>query len=168
MEHVEIERKWLMDGFPDLPVASEVEIQQGYLAFEPVTVRVRKATLHAGEKSYTTWRLTVKGQGTLARAEVEVDMDEEQYEALLGLLAAPAANKLLRYYALPDGYHLECSLVDEGQPTAFYYAEVEFDSIEEANAFVPPPFLGREVTEEPGHSMAAYCRRKAAPPPAEG
>lgn len=36
------------------------------------------------------------------------------------------------------------------------YAEVEFGSVEEANAFVPPPFLGREMTEVAGFSMSNY------------
>ena len=39
-----------------------------------------------------------------------------------------------------------------------------FGSVEAACAFVPPPFLGREVTEEPGHTMAEYCKRKAGRP----
>ena len=72
----------------------------------------------------------------------------------------PMIEKDYRVYALPDGLRLECSLVDEGTPTAFYYAEVEFDSLEAAYAFQPPAFLGREVTEERGYSMGQYWERK--------
>lgn len=36
------------------------------------------------------------------------------------------------------------------RPRAFFYAEVEFDTLEQARAFVPPACLGRDVTEEPG------------------
>ena len=36
------------------------------------------------------------------------------------------------------------------------YAEVEFDSVEAANAFVPPAFLGREMTEARDFSMSSY------------
>ena len=50
------------------------------------------------------------------------------------------------HYALPGGLTLECSLVDEGEPTAFYYAEVEFASEAEAKAFTPPAWMGRMVT----------------------
>ena len=48
------------------------------------------------------------------------------------------------------------SLVDAGRPTAFFYAEVEFPTVEAARAFVPPPFLGEEKTESGDFSMSAY------------
>lgn len=156
MEHMEIERKWLMDAFPNLSVCSECRMEQVYLAFVPNTVRVRKKLDATGE----SYKLTIKGKGTLQRTEVELPLDAGQYNALAALAAAPAAAKLLRTYTLPGGETLECSLVDEGQPTAFYYAEVEFGSVEAAQRFTPPPYLGREVTEEPGWTMAEYCRRK--------
>ena len=38
-------------------------------------------------------------------------------------------------------------------------AEVEFDSVEAANAFVPPDFLGREMTEVREFSMSQYWIR---------
>lgn len=156
MKHTEIERKWLLDGFPNLPVANVQEMEQGYLSFEPSTVRIRKNT----SNGVTGYKLTIKGKGTLTRTEVEFSIQEDQYNALLPLLVAPPARKKLHLYSLPDGNTMECSLVDEGEPTAFYYAEVEFASEEEANAFNPPAFLAREVTWEPGYTMAAYCRSK--------
>ncbi len=157
MKQLEIERKWLMEGFPPLPAETESEMEQGYLSFEPSTVRIRK-TVQAGQASF--W-LTIKGKGTLQRVEVETLLEQGQYEALLGLLVAPPARKRLRTYRLENGETLECSVVDEGEATAFYYAEVEFDTVEQAQKFTPPSFLGREVTEQPGFSMAAYCKSKA-------
>lgn len=157
MNNVEIERKWLMDAFPDAPHFNEVQTEQGYLTFEPSTVRIRHKIDKAEGDSY---RLTIKGKGTLRRTEVEVPLDASQYEALLELLVAPPASKRLRLYRLPGGEVMECSLVDEGEPTAFYYAEVEFEREAAARAFVPPAYMGREVTDEPGFTMAAYCRRK--------
>ncbi len=156
MEQLEIERKWLMEDYPPLPALCEEEMEQGYLSFSPA-VRIRKSV--KGAK--TTHCLTIKGKGTLCRTEVELALSAQQYMALCGLLALPPVCKRLRRYALPGGLELECSWVDEGQPGAFFYAEVEFESLADAQAFIPPPFLGREVTEEPGYTMAAYCRRKA-------
>lgn len=158
MMQQEIERKWLMEGFPEglLPEEERWEMEQGYLSFGPA-VRIRRET-RAGD---TRYRLTIKGDGTLTRTEVELELTPEQYTALSGLLAAPAVLKEQRRYRLPEGRLLECNLVDAGSPTAFYYAEVEFASEAEAGAFQPPAFLGREVTEERGFSMAAYVRRKA-------
>lgn len=157
MNNTEIERKWSMDGFPPLPMNTESEMEQGYLCFAPSTVRIRKATQN-GQSSY--W-LTIKGKGTLRRTEVETPLQQDQYDALATLLTAPMVRKKLRTYTLPGGHTLECSLVDEGEPTSFFYAEVEFETIEQANLFVSPSFLGRDITEEPGQTMAAYARRKA-------
>ncbi|MGD9559707.1 MAG: CYTH domain-containing protein [Oscillospiraceae bacterium] len=156
MENVEIERKWLMDGFPALAMRDETEMEQGYLVFEPLTVRIRKSRAHGQQ---TCW-LTIKGRGELSRTEVETPLSAQQYAALVPLLALPVVKKRMRTYVLPGGEVLECSLVDEGEPTAIYYAEVEFESEDAARAFVPPGWLGREVTNEHGQSMAAYCRRK--------
>ena len=70
-------------------------------------------------------------------------------------------SKDYRVYALPDGRRLEVSLVDEDLPTCFFYAEVEFDTVEQAQAYVPPADIGlqEEMTEDRGFSMSAYWKR---------
>ncbi len=153
---MEIERKFLIDGFPDLPPLKESVVYQGYLSTEPV-VRIRSSQT-GDERRYV---LCIKGKGTLAREEIELDLDPEPFLRLKDLLTSPMIRKDYQTYALPGGLTLECSLVDAGEPTAFYYAEVEFNSVEEAASFVPPAFLGREVTEEPGWSMGHYWWKKA-------
>ncbi len=156
MKNKEIERKWHIDAFPPLVHESEEKMEQGYLSFAPA-VRIRKT-----EKQNTTdYWLTVKGGEGLCRTEVELPLEASQYRALKALLTVPVAQKRLRRYRLPGGEELECSVVDENEPTAFFYAEVEFASLKEAEQFLAPSFLGRELTHEAGQSMAAYCRRKA-------
>ena len=59
---------------------------------------------------------------------------------------------------------LEVNHVDEGQPTEFWYAEIEFPSVEEGRAYVPSDpalrdYLCRDVTEEEGQSMGSYWIR---------
>ncbi len=156
MGHFEIERKFLIDGFPTewVPV-EEATVWQGYLATDPV-VRIRKKEM--GDTC--SYRLCFKGQGTLVRREIELPLDEDTYSELCELLPAPPICKVYKIYTLPDGHRLECSLVDPDTPTSFYYAEVEFPSREEADAFTPPDFLGREVTEQPGYTMAEYWKYK--------
>lgn len=155
---MEIERKWEIGGFPDgLPQTDAAEMRQGYLVTDPV-VRIR-AEQRAGGGSYI---LCIKGRGTLAREEIETPISEAVFERVAALIGAPLVRKRYRAYRLPDGHTLEVSLVDEGEETAFYYAEVEFATLEEARAFVPPAFLGRELTEAPGASMSAYWRKRAA------
>lgn len=145
---MEIERKFLIHGFPDaLPLLEEAQVDQGYLAVHPV-VRIRRKQ----KEEAIFYKLCFKGTGTLAREEIELPLDEETFNRLSGLLEAPFIHKAYKVYALPDGHRLEVSLVDE----RFFYAEVEFSSVEEAHAFMAPSFLGRDVTEEPGFSMGEY------------
>ena len=77
------------------------------------------------------------------------------------MIGKPMIEKIRRGYALPDGHTLEVNLVDRGLPSQFWYVEVEFGSIEEANAWNPASFglgeyLNDDVTELPGQSMSAY------------
>ena len=70
--------------------------------------------------------------------------------------------KEYRIYRLENGLRLECSRVDPGTDTEFYYAEVEFQDQQQAEIFFPPPdfFLGKEVTYDGSYRMKAYYQRK--------
>lgn len=154
---MEIERKFLIDRFPnELPLLEEAEVYQGYLCVNPV-VRIRSKR-NLNEENYV---LCFKGKGTLVRSELEMPLTKEQFEQLRGLLSKPMIHKIYRVYALETGLKLECNVVDPGTPDEFMYAEVEFSSVEQANAFVPPSYLGKDVTETPGYSMGAYWARKS-------
>lgn len=156
MKNTEIERKFLIDGFPqNLPLLEEATVWQGYISADPV-VRIRKKETAMG----TGYRLCFKSKGTLMRKEVELDITAEKFDALSELLDAPLIRKDFKVFSLPDGHRLECSLVDKDTPTSFYYAEVEFSSEAEARAFIPPMFLGEEKTEDPAFTMSMYWERK--------
>lgn len=156
MKNTEIERKFLMDRFPDgLPLVEQSTVWQGYISADPV-VRIRKKETANG----ASYRLCFKSKGTLVRKEVELDITAEKYEALAEMLAIPPVRKDFKVFELADGRRLECSLVDKDSDTAFYYAEVEFSSVEEANTFVPPSFLGEEKTEDPTFTMSHYWKQK--------
>ena len=147
---MEIERKFKLVEFPDLPQVAFLDQWQGYLATDP-EVRIRRTENHtAGTENFI---LCIKSVGDLVRHEVETDITREQFEELASMLAYPLIHKELHAYRLPDGHVIECSRVDEG---AFSYAEVEFDSVEEANAWAPPEWLGREMTYEKGFKMRQY------------
>ena len=77
------------------------------------------------------------------------------------IIGKPLIPKLRRSYTLPDGSVLEVNHVDEGQPTEFWYAEVEYPTVESALAWQPEScglgdYLKDEVTNQPGQSMGAY------------
>ena len=132
---MEIERKWKISGFPDhLPLLDTFQMRQSYLSTCPV-VRVRESI---STKKHT-FILCFKGHGTLVREEIELPLEESIFRRLEALTGHPPITKELRLYALSGGLQLEVSCVDKGLPTEFYYAEVEFDSVESANAFSPLP-----------------------------
>lgn len=143
----EIERKYLLDATPsDLPPGAS--IRQGYLAVDgPTEVRIRSI----GERRV----LTVKGGHGLERAEVELDLDPERFDALWPLTQGRQIDKTRHRVALGpltaevDVYH--------GSLDGLLVAEVEFDSIAGADAFEAPDWFGRDVTGEPGWSNASLA-----------
>lgn len=81
-----------------------------------------------------------------------------ELEDLIGL---PLISKTRNTYELKYGHHLEVNHVDEGLPTEFWYAEIEFSSEDEANNFNPKDvdlqdYLNNDVTTQKDQSMAAY------------
>ncbi len=152
---MEIERKFLIDRFPEgLPLKAEYDMQQIYLSVMP-TVRARSRKI--GDRE--TYRMTVKGKGELCREEIEISINKEQYEAFVRIAGKEPIRKHKRDYILPEGLVLECSAVDEGTENYFMYAEVEFGSVEEAEAFQAPDFLGKEVTYDSYWKMNNYWKR---------
>jgi CYTH domain-containing protein len=152
---MEIERKFLIESFPDfLPLKSECDMQQIYISFAPV-VRARSKNAD-GKESY---RLTVKGKGELCREEIETSITKEQFEGLMRIAGKEPIKKHKKNYCLPDGHILECSLVDGGTENEFMYAEVEFSSVKEAESFEPPEYLVKEVTYDNYYKMNRYWQR---------
>lgn len=151
---MEIERKFLIDRFPDLPLIYKAKQYQGYISINPV-VRIRQEVSEYNEK----FVLCFKGQGTLAREEIEIDINKETFNKLKDLLNKPLIEKDYRVYSL-DNHRLECSLVDKGMDSQFMYAEIEFSTIDEAVSYTVPEFLSNEVTEVPGYTMSEYWEIK--------
>ena len=161
---MEIERKWMVKGWPErsdeLPLISEHSMRQGYISVRP-TVRIREEILSGRAPEYI---LCFKSPGTadgLSRQEIEFPISREQFAQLEDLVGIPLIPKIRRTYQLPDGLHLEVNLVDEGRETEFMYAEVEFESEEQARAWNPADFglgeyLDDDVTGQPGQTMGAY------------
>ena len=156
---MEIERKWMVNGWPEgLPLKEEFAMRQGYISVRP-TVRIREEALTGGRTDYI---LSLPIRGGLAREEIERSIDKELFDDLeYKIIAKPLIPKLRRSYTLPDGSVLEVNHVDEGQPTEFWYAEVEYPTVEAARSWQPAAvgladYLNDEVTDQPGQSMGAY------------
>ena len=161
---MEIERKWMVKGwpegdvFPELPLKEEFAMRQGYISVHP-TVRIREEALKGGATAYI---LCFKSGGGLAREEIERPIDKALFDDLeTKIIGKPLIEKIRRSYLLPDGFVLEVNHVDEGQPTEFWYAEVEYPTVEAALAWQPDScglgtYLNDEVTNQPGQSMGEY------------
>ena len=141
-EGVEIERKFLVQRVPaDLGSLSHREIDQGYLAVtdEGVEVRVRRS----GAECY----LTIKSGAGRVRVEEEIEIDERRFRSLWALTEGRRLTKVRYRLPLGEGVCLELD-VYAGALQGLTTAEIEFGSEEEAAAFVPPDWVGREITDD--------------------
>ena len=137
----EIERKFLIENLPDnLHHYSSTEIIQGYLAItkDGTEVRLRKKD----ERYFQT----VKNGFGLQRSEVEIEISADQFEKLWSMTEGKRIEKV-RHEIDHSGMKIELDIYREILE-GLIVAEVEFDSIELANAFIPPSWFGKEVTED--------------------
>ena len=156
---MEIERKWLTQGWPQGQPDRVIEMEQGYISVSP-TVRIRS---HRETGKADRYVLCFKSKGGLVRQEIETDIDKALFDQLRDFIGKSLVKKVQRRYNLPGGLVLEANQVDPGQPTGFFYAEVEFASEADALAWQPVQglagYLQNEVTDQPGESMGAYWLR---------
>lgn len=134
---MEIERKFIPKQLPDnLDQYPYLEIEQGYLCTSP-TIRIRKM-----DDSYF---LTYKSSGMMAHEEYEMPLSKEGYLHLRKKTDGIMITK--RRYLLPlDQTHTIELDIFHGSLEGISLAEVEFASIEEANAFLAPEWFGEDVT----------------------
>lgn len=134
---MEIERKYLVRKLPEnLEQYNKKKIAQGYLCTEPV-VRIRR--------SNDDYYMTYKGDGLMVREEYNLPLTQEAYEHLHpkidGLLIAKTR------YLIPLDGKLTAELdVFEEDLNGLVIVEVEFNTVEEANAFHAPDWFGEDVT----------------------
>lgn len=142
--HCEIERKFLVRDLPDLTRYRPAEISQGYLVSldDGLQVRLRK--------SDDRYSLTYKRGMGRVREEREIELEADQFAILW---PATAGKRLIKTrYVIPFGDRVvEIDLYHE-RHEGLIVAEVEFDEEEAAKNFLPPAWLGRDVTGDPQYS----------------
>lgn len=138
MKPMEIERKYLIRRLPEnLSQYQCKKIAQGYICTNPV-VRIRK--------SDDEYYLTYKGKGLMAREEYNLPLTQEGYEHMLPKIDGRLIEK--SRYLIPLGGKLTAELdIFEGDLAPLIIVEVEFDSLDAANSFIPPEWFGEDVTE---------------------
>lgn len=151
---MEIERQFLIDIMPSLPDAFDF-ILQGYVSLLP-EIRIRSVRPPEGRERFY---LTVKRGKGLVREEWETEISSREFSHLVECLEKGTWFIEKRRYRLPlsDGHVAEYHR-HSGHLKGFDYVEVEFSSEEEARAFEPPYWFGREVTEDPRFSYGKLAR----------
>ena len=146
---MEIERKFTVKKLPEnLSVYACHQIEQAYLNTDPV-VRIRKQ-----DDSYL---LTYKGKGLMVREEYNLPLSQEGYEHMLPKVDGRLIEK--SRYLIPLDSKITVELdVFEGDLVPLILAEVEFESEDEAKAFVPPAWLGEDVTYDPHYHNSTMSR----------
>lgn len=151
---MEIERQFLVDAIPVLPREYDM-ILQGYVSTLP-EIRIRQVRTPDNRERYF---LTVKRGAGLSREEWETQITSTEFSHLIERLEPDTEFIEKRRYRLPlcDGHTAEFHR-HEAALKGFNYVEVEFSSEEEARAFDPPAWFGREVTEDPRFTYSRLAR----------
>ena len=139
---MEIERKFLVKSVPVLTGIAPVYIRQGYLKIADPEERVREKTIN-NKKSYVR---TIKSGHGLCRSETETEISAEEFEMDWPLTKGHRVEKA-RYKIPYVGLMIELDIYLNSL-NGLHIAEVEFDSVEQAENFIPPEWFGRDVTDD--------------------
>lgn len=124
--------------------AAGEQIDQGYVVIgaNGEEVRLRRR----GERRF----LTVKHGRGLVREEVEVQLSDQQYDVLWPSTEGRRVQKIRRVLDGGNGLAIELDQY-QGSLAGLFTVEVEFSDEAAAVLFEPPPWFGREVTDDDGY-----------------
>ncbi len=137
MKNIEIEKKFLVNYIPDLKDCKCFYIKQGYISTNPV-LRIRQK-----DEKYI---FTFKGKGDISREEIEKEITKEEFDNLWLKIEGQPIIKSRYIIPLENGLIAELDIYD-GNLKGFKNVEVEFDSIEQAENFIPPDWFGEDITK---------------------
>lgn len=152
---MEIERKFLCPLPADLDTWRHTEIEQAYLCDEPV-VRVRRD----GDRYF----LTYKSKGILSHEEYNLPLDGASYAHLVKKADTEPLSKTRYRKDIKRSLNgVEKDLVIEldvfhGRLAPLVMAEVEFETEEDAKAYVPEDWFEREVTYTKGYHNSSLIK----------
>ena len=149
---MEIERKFLIskENLPaDLDAYPHHKLEQGYLSTAPV-VRIRKED--------DNYYLTYKSKGLMTREEYNLPLNAEAFSHLKEKIDGILIQKRRYLIPLTDKLTIELD-VFEGELAPLQLAEVEFETKEEAEHFVPPAWFGEDVTFSSKYHNSTLSKR---------
>ena len=144
---MEIEKKFQLAYLPEnLEQYPCRIIEQAYLCSKP-TVRVRRSNeqyiLTLKDKQGVA-ELQTEGAGIVNR-EIEIPLTKEAYDHLKAKSDGFLIEKKRYLVPLQNGLTAELDVFG-GRLTGLYFAEVEFPDTETARDFIPPAWMGRDVS----------------------
>ena len=153
----EIERKWLIDK-EKIPYdlngsgVEKYEIEQTYLCFDP-EMRVRR--YNNGESYEYTIKTNMTKDG-LVRDETNIDINEEQYNNLIGKKEGNTIHKTR--YQLYDGGQIVAIDIFHEELEGLAYMEIEFKTKEESDNYSTPDWVIKDVTDNVNYKNGHLAR----------
>jgi len=139
MSPFEIERKFLVRELPEnIETFPCAEILQGYLAVSVDGTEVRLRNIG------NVYILTAKSGKGISRHEREIELPKEHFEQLWPMTEGKRVEKR-RYTIAKSDYTIEFDIY-HGTLHGLKTAEVEFKTQDEANSFILPSWLDKDVT----------------------
>ncbi len=156
---IEIEKKFLVKEIPEnISQYDNVEIRQGYLIDSceennDIERRFRKEN----EKCFFTIKTVISGNGRHIREEKTHQITQESFNELWPKTEGRRLEKTR--YKIPYGKYLIELDIYNGRHLGLVVAEIEFPNIAEAMGFIPPSWIGEDITEDKRYSnqeLACY------------
>jgi len=141
---VEIERKFLIDinKIPyKLKNLEHYTFEQAYISFSP-EMRIRKVD---NKYFYLTVKAPIDTKG-MVREEREFVTTREEYEKLLKKMEGNLIFK--DRYQIRGSNYVICFDIYSGSLKGLTVMEIEFQSVKQANKYVPPAWVGKDVTSD--------------------
>lgn len=148
---MEIERKFLCK-YPDFDVCQypKKELEQAYISVNP-TIRIRK--------SDDDFVLTIKGSGEISREEYELSITEEQYKHLLEKSETSIVSKTRYFIPLKGAETAELDIY-RNDLDGLMTVEVEFNTVTEAENFLPPIWFGLDVSHDNRYKNSNLAKKR--------
>ena len=146
---VEIERRWLVPNELALPLLHDhpVRITDTYLT--DTRLRLRRVEQADGRTRFKFCRKYGNREGP-SEAITNLYLDETEY-LLLASLAGARVTK--------QRHHLDAGAIDVYGEDSLHIFEIEFEALDVAMRYTPPPFVGREITGDDNFTGSSLARQ---------
>lgn len=143
----EIERKFLVKSKPKSSTCIDTSyIEQGYLSVTQ-DIRIRKQIKSFKTKQKVEYYLIIKSDGNMIREEEHISIQHNTFIDLSKDIKGFMIEKVRRRYNIGNGLIAEFDIY-KSIPDLIV-VEVEFETEENANDFIPPDWFGEEITNNP-------------------